>query len=320
MATGPAKLVASITKASAVVYEDDNITDADKRASFQLNNVGIDGDPVADDDEIALAKIRKKTKILPDGRYQSGWPYIDDNPQLPTNLNLAHKRNWGTWSTVSRDPALLDTYDGIIWDWVDNDVAEVVNMEEDYANEYLKHYLPHHPVVRKDKATTKVLPHIVGMHLNFRWYHIVISADIAKAFLQIELPPEDRDVCRFLWVKDKTKPPTKDNLLVLRFKRVPFGVKTSPTLLAVVIQEICKNWNTPVSREVSRHIYVDNVLLFADSAEEAVAKSLEAHKMFAGAKMNLREFESSIPLDLPQELLAPPKPTSKFLGVVWDKP
>ena len=43
---------------------------------------------------------------------------------------------------------------------------------------------------------------------------IGMVSDIEKAFLQVGLHEADRDVTRFLWLKDIQKPVSKDNLLV----------------------------------------------------------------------------------------------------------
>ena len=45
-----------------------------------------------------------------------------------------------------------------------------------------------------------------GILLRFRVYPITILADIEKAFLQIGVQEHDRDVTRFLWYTDPTKP------------------------------------------------------------------------------------------------------------------
>ena len=42
--------------------------------------------------------------------------------------------------------------------------------------------------------------------LRFRVYPIAILADIEKAFLQIAVQEHDRDVTRFSWYTDPTKP------------------------------------------------------------------------------------------------------------------
>ena len=49
----------------------------------------------------------------------------------------------------------------------------------------------------------------------------------------IEVDPVDRDVLRFLWVKDVNAEASE--VIVLWFNRVVFGVNSSPYLLNMVI-------------------------------------------------------------------------------------
>ena len=82
-----------------------------------------------------------------------------------------------------------------------------------------------------------LLPDLAGVLLRFRLFSIGIISDIEKAFLQLSLNTDDRDVTRFLWVKDiNHPPPTDDNLVIYRFARVSFGVISSPFLLAASIE------------------------------------------------------------------------------------
>lgn len=95
------------------------------------------------------------------------------------------------------------------------------------------HYLPYHPVIRNDKATTKVRvvydasakcqhnpslndclysgpsfdQSILDILLGFRTYRVAVTADIEKAFLMISIKPEDRDALRFFWTPDSSLEP-----------------------------------------------------------------------------------------------------------------
>ncbi|VDN85848.1 unnamed protein product [Brugia pahangi] len=52
------------------------------------------------------------------------------------------------------------------------------------------HYLPHHEVLTPSPA---MLPDLVGVILRFRMMKIVMTANIEKAFLQLELQNEERN-------------------------------------------------------------------------------------------------------------------------------
>ena len=54
-----------------------------------------------------------------------------------------------------------------------------------------------------------------------------------KAFLMVSVADSDRDVLRFLWIKDVNGP--LSDVVVMQFTRVVFGVSASPFLLNATI-------------------------------------------------------------------------------------
>ena len=73
--------------------------------------------------------------------------------------------------------------------------------------------------------------------MRFRLNNIAIVADIEKAFLQIGLQQDQRDVTWFIWLKDYTKARVdSDNIQEYRFCRVPFGVISSRFLLGATLE------------------------------------------------------------------------------------
>ena len=150
------------------------------------------------------------------------------------------------------------------------------------------HYLPHQPVIKKEKSTTKVrivydgsatdrsqgkampslndclfkgpclLKDLAGILMRFRRMPIAITADIEKAFLQICIRASDRDACRFLWV-DNPERVNEDELYLtklktFRFKRVAFGLSCSPFLLNATIAEHMKNYETELTKILEQNI------------------------------------------------------------------
>ena len=62
--------------------------------------------------------------------------------------------------------------------------------------------------------------------LHFRTHKIAMAADIEKAFLMVSMVESDRDVLRFLWVKDVKK--ASSEVVILRFTRVVFEFLLAP--------------------------------------------------------------------------------------------
>ena len=106
-----------------------------------------------------------------------------------------------------------------------------------------------------------LIQRLQNMLLTFRSHKIAFTADIEKAFLQIELNTQDRDATRFLWLKDVAKSANNpDNLVVYRFCRVLLGAAPSPYLLNATIQHHLIKQNDWTSEDLQRSIYMDNVL------------------------------------------------------------
>ncbi|KAL3077417.1 hypothetical protein niasHT_033955 [Heterodera trifolii] len=143
---------------------------------------------------------------------------------------------------------------------------------------------------------------------------------VSTAFLQIALEPEDREVTKFLWVKDVSKPLAPTNLITYRFCRVAFGVISSPFILAATLQHHLKGYNSPVANELAQSLYVDNTLLECESAEEALHKYAESKAILKEGLFNLREFVTNSPevmKAIPEEDRLN-KPKVKVLGLIWD--
>lgn len=87
-------------------------------------------------------------------------------------------------------------------------------------------------VIHKGESFTNKIHDIL---LASRTKRIVLICDIEAAFTQIRLVHSYKNMCRFLWVKNVNLPPTKDNLIQYRFRRLPFGVTASPSILNMAL-------------------------------------------------------------------------------------
>ncbi|XP_053374038.1 uncharacterized protein LOC128546747 [Mercenaria mercenaria] len=206
-------------------------------------------------------------------------------------------------------------YDAVMKDQLSKGVTEKVEQSKTNG---LVHYLPHHAVITPQKATRKIrvvydasartrkekkslnecmyrapvmLQDLCGMLLRFRIQHVAVVADIEKAFLQIGLQSNQRDVTRFLWLRDFEKPIfDADNIQEYRFCRVPFGIISSPFLLGATVDYHLESYNDEIAEKLRNNIYVDNVISGAENTSEAIKLYTTSKSMFADASMNLREW------------------------------
>jgi hypothetical protein len=239
----------------------------------------------------------------------------------------------------------MSKYNSVIEEQLESGIIEKVN-----KNQYdgIRHYIPHHAVIKPDRSTTKlrivydasaktkkennslneclhrgpVLLHdLCGTLLRFRMHNIGIVADIEKAFLQLGLQRDQRDVTRFLWLKDFENMSTEpSNIQEYRFCRVPFGIISSPFILSATVDYHLDLYETKIAQQIKSDIYMDNLITGAASEVDSVNLYSEAKNMFAEAKMNIREWLSSN--EIVNESIAPEDKAEgdimKVLGHVWD--
>ena len=156
-----------------------------------------------------------------------------------------------------------------------------------------KHFLPHFPVIREDRVTTKtrivfdpsktsprvpclndlldkgpsLIPLLTTILIKFRLYAVGITADIEKAFLQIMLAENDRDYTRFLWLRDINGDVVDNNIVQMRFLRVLFGPSPSPFLLNATIRYHLEGYDKSdeIVQKILNAFYSDNLVTGTES-------------------------------------------------------
>ena len=153
-------------------------------------------------------------------RYEAKLPFKETHPILSDNFNFCKKRLMNLYSKLKNDPELLERCNDIFIEQRELGMIEEVSESSEPGK---CHYLPHNPVIREDKDTTKVriifdasakgngpslkeclckgpplTPLIFDILLRLRTFVIALTADIEKAFLQFSINQNDRDYLRFL--------------------------------------------------------------------------------------------------------------------------
>ena len=280
------------------------------------------------------------------GRYNVRVPWEPNKHDLPTNLILSKRRLNSLLNSLNKkDPGLIKKYNEQLLEQVNLGFIEKVRNLN--LHEGILHYIPHFPVFKTDSATTKMrivydasarvssealslndclhtgpnlMQDLTGILLKLRTHRIAFTADIEKAFLQIELNNQDRDATRFLWLKDINKSVNSvDNLEAYRFCRVLFGAAPSPFLLNATIRYHLNEKDNWITKDLTENMYMDNVVTGTNCDDKALEYSL-SRSYLQEAGMNLRQWTSnSTALNRrAQEDNAHAAQTTKILGLTWN--
>lgn len=130
------------------------------------------------------------------------------------------------------------------------------------------------------------------------------------------LKEEDRDATRFLWYENVLSP---DPPVVYRFRRIAFGLKASPYLLAAILNHHLSKYEGELIQSIKDNIYVDNIFVPIYDPKEVVETANRIRQIFGKGKFNVRQFTSDCVEELsnyPPELKELREEVS-FLGLKW---
>ena len=218
-------------------------------------------------------------------RYVTKLPFRPGHEFLPDNFSVCEQRLKKLKNRLTSEN-LVEKYDEIFKEYEQNKIIEKVPFDKVPKKPGQVHYLPHRPVLRGDKETTKIravfdascasdgpslndclysgpnlLSKIFDILLRFRFNFIAILADIKQAFLNVEISKEHRDFLRFLWYENVNSE-SDAKLIVYRFLRVVFGVTSSPFLLnGTIMHHLFKylSCHQQFVKRLLEDLYVDDV-------------------------------------------------------------
>ncbi|XP_046863237.1 uncharacterized protein LOC124456982 [Xenia sp. Carnegie-2017] len=308
-------LAADCLDNSTVVTDRDELTISLKRFG-ETENVGIDSfDSENSTEEQDFVRNIQFTGT----RYEVGLPWKNDHVQIDDDYELCHNRLRSLHRKLLKDPQNLEEYNNGITEQLAAGIVERVPASDKDCGKI--HYLPHHCVIRKDKVTTKLrvvydgsattnlrkfslndclltgpnlIPQIFDLLVKFRQNKIGLVADIEKAFLMIGIDKEDRDMLRFLWLRDARDPHSE--VLKLRFCRLGFGLRPSPAILGATINHHLKTHEKQEPETVEHlknSLYVDDFVSGAETDETALQIYKGTKQLMAKGGFNLRKWNSN---------------------------
>jgi len=289
------------------------------------------------------------------GRFEMGVPWIDgEKPKVVSNRVQAESRLHSLFRSLQRRPTVQLRYAKVLDDYLQKSYIRILSTEEVDKCGADQWYLPHFPVIREDKATTKVRVvfdaaakfngtainehmfagpklqnDLVKILLRFCQEPVALIADISEMFLQVALKPSDRRYHRFLWK-------TGDGITVYEFARLAFGIKASPYLAGRALLETANKFGSRYDPEagaiVNKAFYVDDMLKSLPRVDQAIRIRSQLQELLREGGFNLRKWLSnsrevmdSVPPDLrattdskaitEQDASGPP--SLKTLGVTW---
>jgi hypothetical protein len=259
---------ASTHHATTKIHEDDPYLILKK--FWDLESIGVTEDPKGQSAEENYVVQQFKDNVKFDGqRYEVSLPWKENCPNLPSNRGLSLKRLANVEARLRKQPEPAQMYKHYINQYLNDSHARPIMAEDEKACRI--HYLPHHPVFREEKSTTKctavfdaaakglegvslndcllpgpaLQPDLMSLLIRFRCHCIGMRADVRKMFSQITLPPEDQNVHRFLW---RDMDPNQE-IKTYCVTRLPFGDVSSPYEAIATMHHQC---TMPIN--VKRHI------------------------------------------------------------------
>jgi hypothetical protein len=257
----------------------------------RLDVLGI-ADSGESDHEMVYQDFKEQLQRSPDGWYEANLPWKPHHASLATNEQGSRRRLEQLVKKLQREGS-YDSYDRIIQDQLQQGVIELAPNEAS-RNEF---YLPHKAVSKQEAESTKLrivydasakeshhhpslndclyagppLQNLLwSILVRSRFYPVLLTGDLEKAFLQVRIKEEERDALRFFW-----RSPGQDKTLIYRFTRALFGLTCSPFLLGGVISQHLKSWELKypeVVKEIRDGLYVDDLMLGGPNVQEVAGK------------------------------------------------
>ncbi|XP_028415553.1 uncharacterized protein LOC114538695 [Dendronephthya gigantea] len=287
---------------------------ADFERLCRMDVLGLE-DTSENDQDTVYEDFKENLVRNPEGWYETNLPWKPSHPNLPSNETGSQRRLKSLVKRLERN-GNYKQYNDIIQDQLEQGIIEPAPLEVT-GKEF---YIPHKGITKQSAETTKLrivydasasesntqpslndclnpgppLQNLLwSILVRARFYPILLTGDLEKAFLQVRVKQSERDALRFHW-----RAPGTEAVVVYRFTRALFGLTCSPFLLGGVLNEHLKSWETRYPNlvsEIRKGLYVDDLITGGVDTEEAREKRIKAIEVFDDARFTLHKWHSNSP-------------------------
>ncbi|XP_076384105.1 uncharacterized protein LOC143261872 [Megalopta genalis] len=276
------------------------------------------------------------------GRYVVALPCNAKRTLIGETRTQAINRFLSLERKLQRDASLREEYSAVMKEYLT--LGHMSKTKPQNANGF---YLPHHAVIKTSSSTTKVrvvfdgsAKSSSGLSLNdalntgptiqddifallvrFRLHTYVLTGVIEKMYRQVLIRPEDRRYQRVLWRNERNE------IADYELNTVTFGLCSAPFLAIRSIHQLADDEQADFPRAattINRDLYVDDLLIGANTYEEAKNLRDEIMELLQRGRFNIRQWISNDPElleGLNKEQIHPKffdESTVKTLGISWD--
>jgi transposase InsO family protein len=250
--------------------------------------------------------------VFADGHFQLPIPW-KAGVVIPDNKQMAISRLRNLRANLLKR-GLFEAYGAEIEKLLQKGYAEVAPDHQLFSSETW--YLPHHLVLNPKKpgklrvvfdcaarfqneslndkchSGPDLLNRLFNVLLRFREHKFAFGGDVAAMYMQVVIPPEQRDALRFLWFS------SKGEIVAFRMTRHLFGgVWCSSSSTYALRKCLFLNPDDPPSPDVQSVIlnsfYVDDCLHSAESEEQLVVDALGTRDALLRGGFRLTKFVSN---------------------------
>ncbi|XP_058448668.1 uncharacterized protein LOC131428639 [Malaya genurostris] len=337
---------APISSTCLITFVDDTLSQQLQRF-FEMEEYTHPGPHFSEEERMCEAHFEQNTVRDNNGRFQVRLPFREDPKSLGKSREIATKRLEQIERKLAKNHQLKGQYHFFLREYLEAGHMSLAKTPAPVGSVYL----PHHCVLKESSTTTKcrvvfdasakttsskslndvlmsgpvLQDSLIDILLRFRFPVIALTGDIQQMYRMVQVATEDRDYQRILW---RWKP--EDDIDEYTLNTVTYGTKPASYLATKCVQQLLNlfavNYPDAVQKAL-KGTYVDDVLIGADSPEEAQQLRQQLSEIFASGGFHLRKWasncnralegvsEADLEIRIPIELNG--NETIKALGIHW---